>query len=260
MWRWIGLLSLLSLTLVLAQGESAQNAKEELARQKELLRQTMGILPTELVTEQGKEVFLRKGPSGKSMEACDFGLGPGIIKGAMARLPRYFPDSQRVDDLDTRIVYCMTQVQGFKPEEVKRSDVVAAAFYIASQSSGEQVRVTVSTPQEQALYALGEKLFYARSGKRDVGCATCHVDYVGRRAGPLFYADVLGEDHSWTHWPAYRYSNDQSWTMEDRIRACYGNLGHPRPDFYSAPIIALELFMAQKSNGAKIEESPAFVR
>ncbi|MER3490787.1 MAG: sulfur oxidation c-type cytochrome SoxA, partial [Meiothermus sp.] len=109
MWRWIWLLWLLSLALVLAQGESSQSAKEELARQKELLRQTMGILPTELVTEQGKEVFFRKGPNGKTMEACDFGLGPGVIKGASARLPRYFPDTQQVDDLDTRIVHCMTR-------------------------------------------------------------------------------------------------------------------------------------------------------
>lgn len=147
MWRWIWLLSLLPLALVMAQGDSARSAKEELARQKELLRQTMGILPTELVTEQGKEIFFRKGPSGKTMEACDFGLGLGVIKGAAARLPRYFADTQRVDDLDTRIVYCMTQVQGYKPEEAKRSDVVAAAFYIASQSQGEQVRVKATTPE-----------------------------------------------------------------------------------------------------------------
>jgi sulfur-oxidizing protein SoxA len=234
--------------------------REEAKRQKELLLQTGGILPTELIVAQGEELFFRKGPSGKTMAECDFGLGKGVLEGAAARLPRYFLDTGRVEDLDSRIVTCMTRVQGFKPQEVKRSEVVAVAFYIASKSTGHRIQVRLLFPEERALYALGEQLFYARSGARDIGCATCHVTYVGRRAGVLPYADVLGKDQSWTHWPAYRYSNDQAWTMQDRIRACYGNIAHPQPALYSTPILALELFLAYNNNGALVEEWPAFVR
>ena len=172
----------------------------------------------------------------------------------------YFLDTGKVEDLDGRIVTCMTRVQGYKPEEVKRSEVVALAFYIASKSTGKAIQVRLLFPEERELYALGEKLFWARSGPRDIGCATCHVSYVGKRAGVLSYADVLGKDSSWTHWPAYRYSNDQAWTMQDRIRACYGNLGHPQPALYSLPILALEIFMAYQHRGAQVEEWPAFVR
>ncbi|APD08832.1 MULTISPECIES: sulfur oxidation c-type cytochrome SoxA [Thermus] len=234
--------------------------REEAKRQKELLLQTAGILPTELVVQQGEELFHRKGPSGKTMAECDFGLGKGVLEGAAARLPRYFLDTGRVEDLDHRILTCMTKVQGFPREAVKRSEVVAVAFYIASKSTGHRINVRLLFPQEKELYALGEKLFYARTGARDVGCATCHVTYVGKRAGVLPYADVLGKDQSWTHWPAYRYSNDQTWTMQDRIRACYGNIAHPQPDLYSLPILALELFLAYHNNGAVVEEWPAFVR
>lgn len=257
-WQVAGLMALW--VLAFASAQEGVDPREEAKRQKQLLLETSGILPTELVVEQGKELFQRKGPSGKTMAECDFGLGKGVLEGAAARLPRYFLDTGRVEDLDSRILTCMTRVQGYKREQIRRSEVVAVAFYIASKSTGQKIQVRLLFPQERELYALGEKLFYARSGARDVGCATCHVTYVGKRAGVLPYADVLGKDQSWTHWPAYRYSNDQIWTMQDRIRACYGNIAHPAPDLYSLPILALEVFLAYRNNGAVVEEWPAFVR
>ncbi|TBH17265.1 sulfur oxidation c-type cytochrome SoxA [Thermus thermamylovorans] len=249
-----------ALALVAALAQEFADPREEARRQKQLLLETAGILPTELIVEEGRDLFYRRGPSGKTMEACDFGLGPGVLEGAAARLPRYFLDTNRVEDLDSRILTCMTRVQGFRPEQVRRSEVVALAFYIASYSTGKPIQVRLLFPQERELYALGERLFYARSGARDMGCATCHVTYVGRRAGVLPYADVLGKDKSWTNWPAYRYSNDQAWTMQDRIRACYTVIGHPGPELYSLPILALQLFMAYHANGVVVEEWPAFVR
>ncbi|MER3603407.1 MAG: sulfur oxidation c-type cytochrome SoxA [Thermus sp.] len=250
--------------LLLAWGLSQEvDPREEAKRQKELLLQTAGVLPSELIVEQGKELFYAKrGPKNASLEGCDFGLGPGVLKGASVRLPRYFMDTNKVEDLDSRIRTCMIQLQGFKPEEIKRSEVVAIAFYVAAQSDGMPVQVRLLYPSEKAFYELGERLFYARSGARDIGCATCHVTYLGKRAGVLPYADVInvaGKGAAMTHWPAYRYSNDQAWTMEDRIRACYGNLGHPAPEFYSPAVIALQLFMAYHANGAKAE-LPGFLR
>lgn len=49
----------------------------------------------------------------------------------------------------------MTRVQGFKPEEVKRDEVVAVAFYIASKSTGHKIQVRLLFPEERELYALG---------------------------------------------------------------------------------------------------------
>ena len=62
-----------------------------------------------------------------------------------------------------------------------------------------------------------------------------------------------------SHWPAFRYSNDQGWTMADRIRGCYTVLGMPAPDFYSEPIIALTLFMNVQANGVRMD-LPGFIR
>ena len=45
----------------------------------------------------------RADPSKVSFERCDLGLGPGVVKGAYARLPRYFADAGKVMDLETRL-------------------------------------------------------------------------------------------------------------------------------------------------------------
>lgn len=67
---------------------------EEAMRQRQMYLETFGVLPGELFAEEGKELFHRKGPSGKTLEACDFGKGPGVLEGVYALLPKYFPDTE----------------------------------------------------------------------------------------------------------------------------------------------------------------------
>src|SRR5688572_23396707 len=64
--------------------------------------------PGELWIEKGKTLFHeRRGPKNASLEQCDFGLGPGKLEGASVRLPRYFADTDKVQDLESRLVSCM---------------------------------------------------------------------------------------------------------------------------------------------------------
>jgi sulfur-oxidizing protein SoxA len=59
--------------------------------------------PGELWIDRGKTLFYQKqGPKNASLEGCDFGMGPGKLEGAAARLPRYFPDTDKVQDLETK--------------------------------------------------------------------------------------------------------------------------------------------------------------
>src|SRR5687768_10210749 len=56
--------------------------------------------PGELWIDQGKRLFHEKrGPKSVSLEQCDFGLGAGKLEGASTRLPRYFADTGKVQDL-----------------------------------------------------------------------------------------------------------------------------------------------------------------
>jgi sulfur-oxidizing protein SoxA len=38
------------------------------------------------------------------------GLGPGKLDGAYAQLPRYFPDTRKVMDAESRLVHCMVSL------------------------------------------------------------------------------------------------------------------------------------------------------
>jgi sulfur-oxidizing protein SoxA len=233
---------------------------EEAMRQRQLYLETFGILPGELFVAQGEELFFRKGPSGKTMAECDFGLGKGVIEGAYARLPRYFPDTGKVEDLESRVFTCMTRVQGFKPEEVSRDEVRAVTAYIASQSSKARIQVVPQHPQELAMYNLGREIWYTRAGPRDMSCASCHETYAGQRVrlSPVRSPKQgLGNE-----WPAYRFEADKLYTLEDRIDFCYESIGIPAPKPYSEPHIALATYILAEATraGHTFEELPFFTR
>ena len=123
--------------------------------------------PGELWIEKGKTLFYEtRGPRNASLEQCDFGLGPGKLEGASTRLPRYFPDTDRVQDLESRLVTCMVQLQGFTHEDIvgraispagsSGSDVEALALYITSRSNGMRMNVALDHEKERAMYKAGE--------------------------------------------------------------------------------------------------------
>src|SRR5215510_3036785 len=77
--------------------------------------------PAELFEARGKELWTAKrGPKNASLEQCDLGLGPGLVKGAYVQLPRYFADADKVMDAERRIVHCMATLQGFDAAELAK--------------------------------------------------------------------------------------------------------------------------------------------
>jgi sulfur-oxidizing protein SoxA len=72
--------------------------------------------PAELFEAQGESLWTqRRGPRNATLEGCDLGKGPGVVKGAFVELPRYFADAGRVMDLETRLVHCMQTCRAWTP-------------------------------------------------------------------------------------------------------------------------------------------------
>ena len=94
--------------------------------------------PAALWQERGKDLWEKpRGPKNASLAAtCDLGLGKGVVKGAYAQLPRYFKDSDKVEDLDSRLLTCMTRYQGLDREQLI--------------ASGSATLVTLTPEQRQA--------------------------------------------------------------------------------------------------------------
>ncbi len=234
----------------------------------------LGVFPGDVYVEIGKDYYHNlKGKNGKTCASCHGQDGQTLV-GAYAKMPRYYTDIKKVADIDVRIKACMEKYMGIKASGKKgRKYIVPLVTYVASLSNGMPINVELKHPEEKRMYELGKKLWYMRVGARDFSCAVCHEVLAGKRIrGQKLAAPV--RDKLYAHWPAYRYSKDKLWTMEDRIRGCYksfflfdpkkGNFDIKKnwvkkPPFYIDEVVALELFMKRAANGAKIQV-PGLVR
>jgi sulfur-oxidizing protein SoxA len=208
--------------------------------------------------EEGKALFEEaRGPNNKSLETCDLGKGPGVVEGVYVELPRFFEDTGRVMDLESRLAYCMTSIQAFSPEdpEVKQrhgsdSDMMKLQTYIASRSSGLPWNPPMDHPLEQAMRDAGEVLFYRRAGTSDFSCATCHSN-TGKRIRASVLPNI-NEPHEWTKaisWPAYRVGHQQVRSSHHRIRGCYWQMRQPQSIPGSDAAIALMSYWTDAARG-----------
>ena len=227
--------------------------------------------PAELWEIKGEELWKRVGgPKKISLEKCDLGLGPGVVKGAYARLPRYFKDVDAVQDLESRLVHCMVSLQGFKREDATRivfggpqgaacficqgpqSDIEALAAYVTSQSRGVKMNVPQSHPKEREAYRMGEKLFFYRAGSHDFGCVTCHGED-NKRIRLQDLPNLLKKteaQRAYTTWPAYRLSQGELRTFQYRLYECFRQQRFPEMVYGSDLSVALTTYLARNANGA----------
>ncbi len=226
--------------------------------------------PAELYQLTGEDLWKTPlGPKHVSLEQCDLGLGAGVVKGAYAQLPRYFKDTDKVQDLESRILTCMETVQGIETAEYirapfdtpKKNDLNALAAYISGESNGIAVHVPLTHPKERQMFDLGTRMFYFRAGTHDFACATCHSrDGARIRLQDLPYlSSPKGASSAWTTWPAYRVSAGQMWSMQWRLADCLRQQRFPDLVYASDLSVALSVFLAATANGS-VMDTPGIKR
>jgi sulfur-oxidizing protein SoxA len=249
--------------LALASSALAQTTADEIAKYRAALQDGN---PAELWEARGADLWKQKrGPNMVSLETCDLGLGPGVVKGAYAQLPRYFADADRVMDLEARLVWCMVRLQGYSAADAaknpfgngneRKSDLEALTAYVTSESRGVAMNVSLRHPRESEAYRVGEKLFYYRAGTHDFACATCHGDE-GRRIRLQDLPNLMTPDgarKAYTTWPAYRVSQGELRTFEWRLYDCFRQQRFPELVYGSDAAIALTMYLARNANGAPFD-------
>lgn len=222
--------------------------------------------PAIFVIEEGADLWREpRGPKNVPLEACDLGLGAGVVKGAYAQLPRYFSDTAQVMDLEARLFHCMETLQGLTPAEARRkpysgkgdmgTELEALVTYIADQSNGHAIALPQSHPQEKAAYALGENIFYYRAGPHDFSCASCHRQ-TGKRIRLQDLPNLTeaeGAAAAYSSWPAYRVSQGLVRTMGWRMQNCARQQRLPELQAGSDAITALLVFMGVNAQGAEMQ-------
>ncbi|HZN85800.1 MAG TPA: sulfur oxidation c-type cytochrome SoxA [Burkholderiales bacterium] len=217
--------------------------------------------PAELFEVKGEELWTKpRGPKNASLAACDLGLGPGVVKGAYAQLPRYFADVDRVMDAEARIVHCMITLQGYSYAELAKQpfssltrtpDPVSIATYVAAQSAGMKIAAPQAHPKERAAYAAGQEMFFYRAGPYDFSCASCHgVDDKRIRTQPLpNFTRPAQAVRAVQGWPGYRMTGGVMHTLQWRMNDCFRQQRFPEPGYASEMVSALLTYLTVNANG-----------
>lgn len=226
--------------------------------------------PAELFEARGEDLWkLKRGPKNASLEACDLGKGAGVVKGAFVELPRYFKDTNRVQDLESRLLTCMETLQGLDAKKIaatpfgrdEQRDIEGLVAWISAESRGLKFNVPQGHAAEQQMYAVGKKLFYFRGGPYDFACASCHSEE-GKRIRlqdlPALNKNP-GDGVGFAAWPAYRVSSGELWSMQRRLNDCFRQQRFPYPGYASDVTVALSTYMGVNSKGS-VSIAPALKR
>lgn len=261
---------LMAVFVTLALGAQAQG--KSVIEEIEKYRAALGDgNPAELWEARGEDLWkTKRGPKGASLEKCDLGLGPGVVKGAYTVLPKYFADTDKVEDLESRLVSCMVALQGFTPEQAKKdpfggpgkkADMEALVGYVTASSRGIPMKVAGTHPKEVEAYEMGKKIFFHRGGPHDFACSTCHgVDNQRIRLQDLpNLMNPADAQRAYTAWPAYRVSQGELRSFQWRLYDCFRQQRFPELEFASPASVALTMYLAKNANGG-VYNAPSIKR
>jgi sulfur-oxidizing protein SoxA len=245
--------------LLVTAHAAAQTSSDAIAEYRAMLADGN---PAELWEAKGEELWKQpRGPKQASLQQCDLGLGAGVVKGAFVELPRYFNDTSRVEDLESRLMTCMQTLQGFDAAAIaktpfghgEQTTIENLIAWISGQSRGMKFNLPQSHAQERTMYEAGKRIFFFRAGPYDFACASCHSQEAKRiRLQDLpDLTTAKGAGAAFGSWPAYRVSSGELWGMQRRLNDCFRQQRFPYPGYGSDATVALGVYMGVTAHGAQ---------
>ncbi len=250
-----------------AAAQPAKSAADGIAEYRAMLADGN---PAELFEAKGEALWKQpRGPKNASLQGCDLGKGADVVKGAFVELPRYFADTGRVQDLESRLLSCMETLQGLNAAEIaatpfgrgEQANMEALAAWVSAESRGMAMNLPQAHAQEKTMYEVGKRVFFFRGGPMDFSCASCHGSE-GKRIRLQDLPDLTknpGNGIGFAAWPAYRVSSGEMWSMQRRLNDCYRQQRFPFPGYASDATIALDVYMGVNARGAE-SVAPALKR
>lgn len=186
------------------------------------------------------------GKSGKSCASCHQDARASM-KGVAARYPSIDPGAARLVDLEDRVNLCRARNQEAEPFPYESDELLALTVYLAHQSRGMPVNVTVDW-QNRKNFERGREIYHRRIGQKNLSCARCH----DRNWGKPLLSETLSQGHG-NAYPAYRLEWRTVGSLQRRIRSCYERVRAEMPPYGAQELLDLELFLAWRARGLPIE-------
>ena len=186
------------------------------------------------------------GTSDKSCASCH-GDARTSMKGVSTRYPRIDPGTARLVNIEGRINSCRQRNQGAEPLKYETDELLALTAYVAHQSRGVPVNVTVDW-QNRKDFERGRELYHRRIGQMNLSCAQCHDQNWGKK----LLAETISQGHG-NDYPAYRLEWQTVGSLHRRIRACFYGVRAEMPPYGAQELLDLELYLAWRGRGLPIE-------
>jgi sulfur-oxidizing protein SoxA len=203
--------------------------------------------PAYLWIERGERLW--SNPSGAQAKSCAscHRAAASSMRGVAARYPAVDAASGELLDLPARIGDWHARHQGTPAMAPESEDLLALTAYVALQSRGMPVKVSIDGPARVA-FERARAFYYERHGQMNLSCAQCHERNWGRR----LYNEVISQGHG-TAFPAYRLEWQALGSLDRRLRACLFGIRAEVPPPGSKALIELALFLAWRAEGMKLE-------
>jgi L-cysteine S-thiosulfotransferase len=186
------------------------------------------------------------GASAKSCASCHQDARTSM-KGVSAQYPKVDPGSARLTNIEGRINQCRTRNQQAEPLPYESDELLALTAYVGLQSRGLPVSVVIDS-QNRRNFERGKEMFYTRIGQLNLACIHCHERNWGRK----LLAETISQGHG-NPYPAYRLEWETLGSLHRRLRACFFGVRAERPPAGSQDLLDLELFLAWRMQGLKVE-------
>lgn len=203
--------------------------------------------PGMLWLSEGAELWERAaGAAQKSCASCHKDAA-NSMRGSAARFPRVDPTSGHLLNLEGRINLCRTKHQEAKPFAYESDELLGLTALVARQSHGMPMNVSINDAA-QPFFERGKAFFNRRQGQLNLACKHCHVDNAGQRLrGDTISHGVV------TGYPAYRLEWQAMGSLHRRLRSCSYGVRAVRFPPGSQEYLELELYLAKRSQGVKID-------
>lgn len=203
--------------------------------------------PGMAAVDYGWRLYARPGENGKSCAGCHGDDGHKLDRKKIARYPIYSQSRKQVVTLQGQVNICWNEKLDNAPAIPDSSQSVALETLVRYLARGEIINVDVSGPMKK-YYEAGKEIYHMRFGQLDMACVHCH-DY---HQGQYLRGQRLSQGQS-NGFPEYRLGSGQITSFQRRIAECFVSFRAQPFDFGSEELINLEVYVAARGNGLKIE-------
>jgi sulfur-oxidizing protein SoxA len=220
---------------------------EFMSRETRAMQDDDAANPGMLGVLEGGTLWTRKtGAAGKACADCH-GDARVTMKGVATRHPAFDPARRRPVSLEQRIASCRVERQEAPPLAWESQAMLALSAYVARQSRGLPIDVTLDARTRPFLDA-GRATFHRRQGQLNLSCSQCHDANWGRSLA----GNAIPQAHP-TGYPIYRLEWQSLGSLQRRLRNCLVGM-RAEPYEYGAPeLVDLELYLMWRARGMLLE-------